>query len=538
MLLTSLLLASPLAAQTNVADTGTVERATPSLGDDAVAAYLRARVADADGRVALAARDYDAALRGTAADPLVAIRAYREAVRAGDYPLADRAAAVLAARGVLPSDAPLLALAAAAQAKDRAAIARAFAALDATPLRILSAPLKAWAAFDDGQDPLAPLATLPTDAVARRFAQESRALILIAQGKGAEGIAALRPLLGNDQSSTDTRIAAARLLIGRGQKAAARALLVGDAPPVMALRDRPKARVAPGLDFGISWLLTRVASDLAAGKPGGIGYTLVQSALRVDPGNDRARLLLAGALSTDGATDRALAVLDQVDRRGIYAEPALSGRVQILAQAEREEEALRLARPLADARNAAPGAQQQLADLYLQRDRASDAVPLYRRLAERGGADWSDWLQYGAALDRAGDWPAARLALEQAYARAPDQPLVLNYLGYALVEHGERMADAQAMLERAAHLRGNDPAITDSLGWALFRRGDVSRALPLIERAAAADPTNAEIGEHLGDVYWHVGRRFEARYAWTAARATADTPAVAERLTGKIATGL
>ena len=537
-IITASLLAAPLAAQTNVADTSEVEQSATQPSDDAVAAYLRARAADADGRVVLAAGDYDAALRGTAADPIVAIRAYREAVRAGDYPLADHAAAILAARDVLPSDAPLLALAAAARANDRAAIARALAALDATPLKILSAPLRAWAALDGGDDPLAALAAQPADTVARRLAQETRALILLVQGRTQDGLAALRPLLGNDQSSNDTRIAAARLLIARGQKASARALLVGDAPPIVALRERPSARVTPGLAFGLSWLLTRVASDLAAGKPSGIGYTLVQAALRADSGNDRARLLLAGALSKEGATDRALAVLDQVDRRGIYAEPAAAGRVQILAEAGRSEEALRLAKPLAAARDAAPGAQQQLADLYLRLDRPRDAVPIYRRLAERAGADWSDWLQYGAALDRAGDWPAARAALEQAYARAPDQPLVLNYLGYALTEHGERLADARAMLERANRLRPDDAAIADSLGWSLFRAGEQARALALIERAAAADPTNAEIGEHLGDVYWTAGRRYEARYAWTAARATAETPEVAARLSGKIANGM
>ncbi|WP_238560079.1 tetratricopeptide repeat protein [Sphingomonas sp. Mn802worker] len=536
--MTGLLLGTPALAQTNVADTAAVDRADRSVAEPEVAAYLRARVADADGQVALAASDYDAALGASSNDPVVAIHAYREAVRAGDYALADRAAAVLARKGVLPSDAPLLALAAAARANDRAAADRALTALEATPLKILSAPLHAWAALEWKGDPTAALAVQPGDAVARRFVSETRALLLLAQGRSEEGVAALRPLLGNDQSSTDTRIAAARLLIARGDRNLARALLIGDAPPVVALRERPRARIEPGLAFGLSWLLTRVASDLALGNPTGLSYTLVQSALRADPGDDRARLLLAGALSKDGATDRALAVLDQVDARGIHATQAMAGRVQILADAGRTQEALRLAQPLAAARAADPADVQRLADLYLRLDRPGDAAPLYRRLAERAGADWTDWLQYGAALDRGGDWPAARGALEQAYARAPDQPLVLNYLGYALIEHGERMPEAQAMLERAARAEPTDAAITDSLGWALFRRGDVPRALPLVQRAVAADPNNAEIGEHLGDIYWRVGRRYEARYAWTAARATAETPNIAQRLSGKIANGL
>ena len=516
-----------------------VEQAGQTRDQAAVAAYLRARVADADGQVDAAVRDYAAALlTADAADPAVALRAYREAVRAGDFALADRAARLLVAHGRLPHDAPLLALAAAAQDGDRAAAERALTALDATPLRILSAPLRAWAALEWKGDPMAALAVRPADGVARRFADETRALILLAQGKSDVGIAALRPLLGNDQASTDTRIAAARLLIARHHVDLARGLLTGDAPPIVALRRRPVTRALPPLAFGVSSLLTRVASDLALGDPTALTYTLEQSALRADPGNDRARLLLAGALSKDGATDRAVGVLGAVDPAGIYAAQAVAGRVQILAEAERGAEALRLARASATARDADPADVQRLADLYLRLDRAADAVPLYRTLAERAGADWADWLQYGAALDRAGAWPEARAALQQAQARAPDQPLVLNYLGYALIEHGERAVEAQAMLERAARARPGDPAITDSLGWALFRRSEPARALPLIQRAAAADPTNAEIGEHLGDVYWRVGRRYEARYAWTAARATAETPDVAARLAGKIANGL
>jgi Flp pilus assembly protein TadD len=508
--------------------------------DSKIAVYLRARVADADGRVAVAVGDYDRALVAAPADPVIAIRAYREAVQAGDFALADRAAAVLARADVLPSDAPLLALAAAARAHDRAAADRALSALDATPLKILSAPLRAWAAFEWQGDPHAILAAPPTDTVARRFVAETRALILIAQGHAEEGVASVRVLLGNDQASTDTRIAAARLLIARRKPDLARALLVGDSSPVVALRTHPPSavRAEPGLSFGLSWLLTRVASDLALGPPGSLSYTLTQSALRADPANDRARLLLAGALSKDKAAGRALAVLRQIDPRGPYAAQAIAGRVQVLAEAGRATEALALAVPAGTRGDADPADVQRLADLYMRLERASDAVPLYARLTERSSADWTDWLQYGAALDRAGTWPQARAALERAAALAPDQPIVLNYLGYALTEHGEQPAQAQAMLEQAARAKPDDPAIADSLGWALFRAGATARALPLIERAAAADPANAEIGEHLGDLYWRVGRRYEARYAWTAARVSADTPAIAQRLSGKIANGL
>jgi tetratricopeptide (TPR) repeat protein len=510
-------------------------RATP--GD--LSAYMRARAADADGAVVAAASDYARALTAAPDEPVVAVRALREAVRAGDMTLADRAIAVLSKDGVAPPDTVLLTLAGAARAKDFAGVASSIAQLQTGPLKLLSAPLRAWALIDAGGDPLGPLAERPTDPVARRFVEETRALVLIATGHADDGIAALRVVLGNDQASQDNRIAAARLLIGQGRGDQAKALLVGDSPAIVALRARTGDKAAgaqPSLAFGAAQLFIRVASDLAAGKPTPVSYTLAQSALRADPGADRARVLLAATLAQDGATDRALQVLDQVAPGGIYASAAAIGRVQILSGAGRDEAALAAARALADDDVEAT---QLLADLYLRLNRPADAAPLYRRLIDRAGkaADWADWLQYGGALDRAGRWAEARPALERAVKLAPDEPVALNYLGYSLIEHRERMDAAQAMLEKAVRLKPDDAAITDSLGWSLYRRGETARAVPLIERAAAAEPDNAEIAEHLGDAYWSVGRRYEARYAWTAARQVAE-PADVARLMGKIADGL
>jgi Flp pilus assembly protein TadD len=99
------------------------------------------------------------------------------------------------------------------------------------------------------------------------------------------------------------------------------------------------------------------------------------------------------------------------------------------------------------------------------------------------------------------------------------------------------VGQALVLLRRANDLQPENAAITDSLGWAEYRRGDITRATAILERARMLDPVESEIAEHLGDVYWAGGRRIEARYAWAAARigATVD---VAARLDGKIDRGL
>jgi len=502
-------------------------------------AYMAARTDDADGDGAESARRYAAALDEAPGNVEIALRAYREALIVGDDALADRAAAALATTGVAPADAALPPLAAAARRHDFAAADAAIARLAGDRLAVLSAPLKAWAAFERGGDPFAILAQRPRDAVARRLADENRALIQIARGQYDEGMGALRVLLGNDQAAEDLRIAAAQLLIGAGQDARAQQLLGGDAAAVVALRARPRA-VKPSLAFGASRLFIRLADDLAAGEPGPLSIALTRAALRAEPDNDRARLLLAGTLARMGRTDRALAAIDGIDQSGPYAGASGSARVAILAGAERYDEAIKVATPLAQPIDAPDVALATLADLLLAANRMRDAAPIYRRLLDRpsAAARWEPWLQYAAALDGAGNWPAARAALLRALALAPDEPAVLNYLGYGDVTHNGDIPKALAMLQRASKLKPDDSAITDSLGWAYFRTGDLAHALPLLESAAEETPENAEINEHLGDAYWKAGRRYEARYAWRAAQVVAEDDKERDRLTAKIADGL
>jgi tetratricopeptide (TPR) repeat protein len=507
---------------------------TPAFADPDLAAYAKARAADADGAVDLAAASYARALAAAPRDPVIAIRAYREALEAGDTALATRAAAVLDATGVAPSDAALFPLAEAARRGDTKAADAAIAKLATGPLVVLVPALTAWTAFASGGDPATVLGLGGKDPVAGRFAGETRALLLIAAGRTDEGIAALDT---GGRIPNDLRVAAAQLLFGRHQDEAARKLLAGRDPTFVALRDGASAK--PTLGFGVSRLLVRVASDLASATPTPLSIALTQAALTADPSYDRARILLADALGKGGAVARALTVLDGVDAKSPFYGAAAAERIVILTTAGNDTEALAIAATRATREEADAYDWQRYADLLITADRPAEAIPYYRRVIDTGedGQGWAAWLQYGGALDQAGRWPEAREALAKAVARAPNQPLALNYLGFARVEHGEDVAGATRLLAHAATLDPNNASIIDSLGWAYHLSGNTARALPLLERAAAAEPANTEIGEHLGDAYWTLGRRYEARYAWRAAQLTAVGDGVL-RLTGKIADGL
>ncbi|MCP3735368.1 tetratricopeptide repeat protein [Sphingomonas sp. RP10(2022)] len=499
-----------------------------------LADYLQARAADADGQGDIALAGYARVLAAAPASGAVALPAYREALAAGDVALATRAAAVLRGTPDAPADLPLLPLAIAAERNDAAEAEAAVAALEKTPLAVMVPSLRAWIAFTQGRDPAPAIAAGGKNPVTQRLAAETAALIQIARGDTATGLATVQALRATG-SPIDLRLSAAQLLFARGQGAEARALLTGADPVFAALRRGAAAE--PTLAYGVSRLFGRVAGDLADQQVTPLSIALARTALIAWPANDRARLLLAEALAGEGATARALATLDAMPADSPFASTATAARISVLVAAKREEEALALARRDAGRSDAGEAEWQRYADRLSAANRNADAAPWYRRVVDADPAAWAAWLQYGGALEQAGDWPAGRAALQKAVALAPREPLALNYLGYAQAQRGVDVTASTAMLERAHALKPADHSITDSLGWAYYVNGDVARALPLLESAAAGDPVNAEIGEHLGDAYWTLGRRYEARYAWRAAALTAP-PADAARLVTRIAQGL
>ncbi len=195
--------------------------ATPSLAqtsEDELTSYVRARAADADGAADIAAAGYAAALKQLPDDQLVAFRAYRQGVAAGDYALAARATAALVKGGAAPPDTAVFDVAVALAAGNRAAADAALARMKQGPLDFMAPVVAAWMAFDRGEDPIPLLDPIHGNALERRYAAENRALLLIAVGRTGEGLAALRPLLAPGRETEDLRIDAALLLAsGRPQ---------------------------------------------------------------------------------------------------------------------------------------------------------------------------------------------------------------------------------------------------------------------------------------------------------------------------------
>ncbi len=500
-------------------------------------AYVRAMAADADGDVQTAVAAYANALNNAPDDQMVALRAYREALAAGDEPLATRAAQVLASDEATPPDVSLYLLALAVRDKDATATERLMGEVAKGPFNFMLPSLRAWQAYESGGDPFAPLAEPANSGLESRFNIENRTLLGLATGDVTVASQAIRTLIASGRGSPDLALDGAVILASIGQRDAARALAIG-AQGELSEYLRRMGRQKPGMAFALSRMMLRVAGDLAHEDAVVLSIMLTRTGLLLDPLDDRLRLLLADALSRDGADDVALETLAQIPSSSPFDDEARIVSIDVLARAGRTDEALTRAREIATRRGATSDDAQSYGDLLAANDRYDAAAEAYAMaIARAEGADnWVLYVSRGRALDAAGHWDEALAALRQAVALAPNEPVALDTLGRAQIERGVNLAKATALIERAHELRPNDPEITDSLGWAYFLQGDVDRALPLLELAAKAAPGSSEINEHLGDAYWHVGRRFEARYAWQAASVYADAEQSA-RLQRKISHG-
>lgn len=494
-------------------------------------AFGRARVAAQNGDVTAAAAQYGLALTAAPDSGIIAQRAFRQGMAAGDLALARRAIAAMGADA--PFESKALLLADAVKLGDPKAIEAAIAAFDKTPFYFIMPVARGWTTMDASK-----IGTSDSNSAVGHLFLEHRAMIMIATGNMAGGIEGLRGELANSAGGLDLRYAASELLIGQGRGDVAANLMRGPSPDVASVRSR-LVGVKPSAAFGLSRLFVRIAADLNDAQTTPIAVTLTRAALVLDPRCDRARIVLAGALDRLKAYDRALGVLDEIGPASAFRWLGQGARVEILRDRGDTAGALATAKALSATPDADAGIAAAYGTLLLAADRPLEAAAAFETARDRLGSDagWSIWLQIGAAYDKAGRWPQAKAAYEKSLTLGPDKPVALNQYGYALVERGEEMPRAVAMLEKANGLAPNQPSIADSLAWAYFRQGQADKALPLLEAASIAAPSDADIAEHLGDVYWAAGRRYEARYAWRSARLLADEPKVIARIDAKLLDG-
>lgn len=257
-------------------------------------------------------------------------------------------------------------------------------------------------------------------------------------------------------------------------------------------------------------------------------------ALMLDPTFDGARLALAQQQSELGHIDLARRALGEIHASSPYAASARVLEAWMVFDSGDKDGGIALARTIAETGDLR--ARRTLADMYRGSSRFAEAEPLYTELIAAQPNEWRSYFSRGAARERLGRWPEAEADFQHALQLAPDQPDVLNYLGYSWVDRGERLQEGLAMIRRAAELRPMSGAIIDSLGWAYYRLGDYAQAVDWLEAAVRLEPADPTLNDHLGDAYWRMGRRIEARFQWQ--RAMTLEPDDAEPIRLKVENGL
>ncbi len=152
-------------------------------------------------------------------------------------------------------------------------------------------------------------------------------------------------------------------------------------------------------------------------------------------------------------------------------------------------------------------------------------------------ANWTMLYFRGICFERSKQWDKAEADLKKALELYPDQPHVLNYLGYSWVDKGTNLDEGVRMIKRSVEQRPDDGYIVDSLGWAYYRLGNYEEAVKHLDRAVELKPTDPTINDHLGDAYWRVGRTLEARFQWSHARDLKPEPEDLVKIEQKLKTG-
>jgi tetratricopeptide (TPR) repeat protein len=311
------------------------------------------------------------------------------------------------------------------------------------------------------------------------------------------------------------------------------ALVAGEAVPFAAV-PTPRA--------GLAEVYITVAGLVQTDVPDTFTLLFARAATSLAPENTPALLMTAGLLEDLGQYDLANAAYTGVARDDPAFPSAELGRADVLRAAGRQDAAMEVLQALSRSYPDMPRVFAAKGNLLREADRLEDAKAAYTRALalydDAAPAKWIVFYTRGIANHQLDLWPEAEADFRAALALQPDNPQILNYLGYSLVERGEKLDEALAMIETAVAALPDNGAIVDSLGWVLFQLGDFQQAVEILERAATLEPVDPVINDHLGDAYWAVGRTTEARFQWQRALSFNPAEADAQRIRDKLSSGL
>lgn len=503
--------------------------AAPEPGD----LYWDAQRLDLAGQGGAALKSYAKLLARSPDSEAAASNLLAAAVREGSFDDALTAIRTGQKAQSADSDAPLMVFVDAFRRKKWAEASAAVADLEAKRDFAFMAPmLNGWLNVAQGRASGFSVSQLMSGGLTAYYGDDQLVYFDLAEGNIAQGKLRLRNFRGYDESH-------GRFLAGHAMGEFARS---GDQEFASALgrqiglEQGNYATSKVTAEIGLAMMFARLAIALDEQKQPQNALYFARLGQWIAPTSDAAKLSLAELLQRQGLNEKSAALLKTITPNSPFWFQSVVNQTQL---ADTPDLAVAIAKSALDSQPQSA----QLKLLYAQRleqaGKRELAIPVYRSLldkdvTESGGSIRAMHLMLlASALDTIGDWDGAQKALEEALLLAPKNAQVLNYLGYSLLERRIDVKRGFELVSKAYELAPQSAAITDSLGWAHFLKGEVDIAIPLLEAAVKSAIGDVAINEHLGDAYWSAGRKSEARFAWKAAAVAAEGK-VSERLAQKI----
>ena len=303
-------------------------------------------------------------------------------------------------------------------------------------------------------------------------------------------------------------------------------------PPLV---DSAQAGAAEAL-YGIGATLTRRGGE-------DLALVYLQLALYLQPNHPLALLSLADLYESVKKPQMAIKVYERMPASSPLKRNAQIQLATNLDAADRSDEAIKILKGVTAEAPKDIEAIMALGNIERGRKKFGDCATTYTQAidATPGVTDKNTWVTYyyrGICEERSKQWSKAEADMRKALELQPEQPHVLNYLGYSWIDQGINLDEGMKMIRRAVDQRPDDGYIVDSLGWAFYRIGNYEDAVKNLERAIDLKPEDPTINDHLGDAYWRVGRTLEAKFQWAHARDLKPEAEELPKIEAKIANGL
>ncbi len=303
-------------------------------------------------------------------------------------------------------------------------------------------------------------------------------------------------------------------------------------PPLV---DSAQAGAAEAL-YGIGATLTRRGGE-------DLALVYLQLALYLQPNHPLALLSLADLYELVKKPQMAIKVYERMPASSPLKRNAQIQLATNLDAADRSDEAIKILKGVTAEAPKDIEAIMALGNIERGRKKFGDCAATYSQAIDAmpGATDKNTWVTYyyrGICQERSKQWNKAEADMRKALELQPEQPHVLNYLGYSWIDQGINLDEGMKMIKRAVDQRPDDGYIVDSLGWAYFRIGNFEDAVKHLERAIDLKPEDPTINDHLGDAYWRVGRTLEAKFQWAHARDLKPEAEELPKIEAKIANGL